>query len=134
MPIKHGRQEIRELIVKKLKEVSFFNGVFESRVYNYSTDKMPGVLVYTTSEEAESEPLDERPFVRQLSVQIEGHAKGKNVDDILDQISLEVESSIREIISRTELFTYDGCDIEFSGDGSSQIGVITMRFNCTYEF
>jgi hypothetical protein len=74
--------------------------------------------------------------MRELEVVIEGYAVGvSNLDNTLDQITLEVEEAMVTDVTRggyakdTEL---SSVEVEYSGDGEKPVGVAKMTFLVTY--
>ncbi len=136
MMTKHKRQLIREAVVTALKKIEKFKGnVFPSRVYHYDQDDVPGALVYTTSESAESEPFIDGQLYRTLLVVIEAHVSGADIDNQLDAIALDIENVFFENCNLNGLvqsLSYIGSEITLNGDSGSRIGVITMTLSCFY--
>jgi hypothetical protein len=134
----HVRKQIRDNVVTTVTGLTTTTTkVYRSRVYPIASGKLPGLCVYTQSETVESATLTRpRTKMRSLDVVIEGYAlANSNLDDTLDQISLEVEEAMVTDVTRggkakdTELTSVE---IEQVGEGETQAGIVRMTFTVTY--
>jgi hypothetical protein len=134
----HVRKQIRDNVVTTVTGLTTTTTkVYRSRVYPIASGKLPGLCVYTQSETVESATLTRpRTKMRTLDVVIEGYAlANSNLDNTLDQISLEVEEAMVTDVTRggkakdTELTSVE---IEQVGEGETQAGIVRMTFTVTY--
>jgi len=111
----HLRKQIRDNIITTVTGLATTSTrVYASRVYPLASDKMPGLCVYTNTEEIEFSTLNKpRIQTRTLEVLVEAYALAiSGLDDTLDQICLEVE---------------------FSGDGEKPAGIARITVAVTYQ-
>jgi hypothetical protein len=136
--VAHVRKQIRDNVITTVTGLTTTSTrVYRSRVYPIASGKLPGLCVYTQSEAVESGTLArQRTKLRTLDVVIEGYAlANSNLDDTLDQISLEVEEAMVTDVTRggkakdTELTSVE---IEQVGEGETQAGVVRMTFAVMY--
>ena len=135
----HVRKQIRDNVITTVTGLTTTSTrVYRSRVYPIASGKLPGLCVYTRSETVESGTMT-RPRIkmRNLDVVIEGYAlANSNLDDSLDQISLEVEEAMVADVTRggkakdIELIEVE---IEQVGEGETQAGVVRMTFSVQYS-
>jgi hypothetical protein len=134
----HVRKQIRDNVVTTVTGLTTTTTkVYRSRVYPIASGKLPGLCVYTQSETVESATLTRpRTKMRTLDVVIEGYAlANSNLDNTLDQISLEVEEAMVTDVTRggkakdTELTSVE---TEQVGEGETQAGIVRMTFTVTY--
>ena len=134
----HVRKQIRDNVITTVTGLTTTSTrVYRSRVYPIASGKLPGLCVYTQSETVESGTLArQRTKLRTLDVVIEGYAlANSNLDDTLDQISLEVEEAMVADVTRggkakdTELTSVE---IEQVGEGETQAGIVRMTFAVMY--
>ena len=135
----HVRKQIRDNVITTVTGLTTTSTrVYRSRVYPITSGKLPGLCVYTRSETVESGTMTRpRTKMRNLDVVIEGYAlANSNLDDSLDQISLEVEEAMVADVTRggkakdTELIEVE---IEQVGEGEIQAGVVRMTFSVQYS-
>lgn len=128
----HVRRQLREAVATAVTGLATTGTrVFQSRVYPVQNAELPGLLVYTTGEEITV--LSVGTLVgRTVQILIEGHAKAAaDLDDVLDQISKEVEVALASAITvagKLILLAYEGCDVSLD-ESNKPTGVIAMRFN-----
>lgn len=134
----HVRKQIRDNVITTVTGLTTTSTrVFRSRVYPIAAGKLPGLCVYTRSETVESGTLTRpRTKMRNLDVVIEGYAlANSDLDNTLDQISLEVEEAMVSDVTRggkakdTELIDIE---VEQVGEGETQAGVVRMTFSVQY--
>jgi hypothetical protein len=137
--VAHVRKQIRDNVITTVTGLTTTSTrVYRSRVYPIASGKLPGLCVYTRSETVESGTMTRpRTKMRNLDVVIEGYAlANSNLDDSLDQISLEVEEAMVADVTRggkakdTELIDVE---IEQVGEGETQAGVVRMTFSVQYS-
>jgi hypothetical protein len=134
----HVRKSIREYFGTTLNNLSTTGtNVFESRVYTLQDNALPALAIYTKSET--SEPIvigTNRVMSRDLAVVVEGYCKAvSNFDDVIDQISLEVEEAIAadRTLGGLAKDTYiESTEIDFTGEGEQPVGSVTLTFLTNY--
>ena len=135
----HVRQQIRERIATNVTGLtSTASRVFQSRVYNLQSTELPGLLVYTTSEQSERDSfISSNGLNRVVDVVVEGYAKAaSNLDDSLDTISAEVEAALAADPTCNSLskdLALASTEIEYTGEGDQPIGLVRMTFNVVYR-
>lgn len=135
----HVRQQIREYVTSQLTGLTTTgSNIFASRVYPMVADKLPGLLVYTTSESTSETAFSKtRHQTRVLSVVVEGYVRARSdYDDTLDTISEEVETALLDdplfggLSVNAELQT---TDIDLSGEADQPVGTVRLTFAVTYR-
>lgn len=135
----HLRKTIRDEFVAALTGlVTTGPRVFPSRTMPMDNDTLPGLIVYTGSEEIDIEALTRvaRVQERTLNVIVEGHDKlAAGLDDSLDQIIAEVEAAILvagaiPAASTIDLVAIDEPDID--GGLELPVGRVKMTFRAQY--
>lgn len=135
----HVRQQIREYVEGQLTGLTTTgSNVFASRVYPMVASKLPGLLVYTSSETSSETAFSKaRHQTRVLSLVVEGFVKAKsNYDDDLDTISEEVEAALLDdplfggLSVNVEL---QSTDVDLSGDADQPVGTVRLTFAVTYR-
>lgn len=101
-------------------------------------DNLPGLLVYTTTEESEPDVIGStRNMDRAMNLVIEGFAKtATNIDDKLDTIADEVETAMAgspTINSLAKNSWLASTEIALMGEGETPVGVITMIYSVIYR-
>ncbi|OUW83685.1 MAG: hypothetical protein CBD78_00025 [Candidatus Thioglobus sp. TMED218] len=134
----HVRKQIRDNVVTTLTGLSTTGtNVFRSRVYPIAENKLPGILIFTDSEEIEFGTIgSDRSQIRSLTISVQGYVKSaSNYDDTLDQICVEVEEALHNDITRgglakdTQVINFDA---EFTDDGDQPVVVGTLETLVTY--
>lgn len=138
----HARKQIRVAVAALLAELQTTGRrVFPSRVYSLDEDELPSLSVFTADtgndEVVTKITLGNPPkFHRACPLIIEGHALvDDDVDDVLDQISLEVEvamSAPLTIGERTLPAQLQSTGKELIGDNESQIGIVRLVYLVPY--
>lgn len=134
----HARQEIRDNIIETLTGLTTTGSrVYASRVYPIAEGKLPGLLIYTESEEVETMTITPpRTQMRRLNVRLEAFVKGvSNFDDQIDTIAQEVEEALAVDVTRDGLAddtTVTGFEAEFSGDGDQPVAIGRMTIVVDY--
>ena len=135
----HVRQSIRERIASNVTGLSTTgSNVFQSRVYDMQGSELPGLLVYSLSEDSERDSfIGTNGLNRVLEVVVEGYAKASaNLDDTLDTISEEVEAAIAADPTCNSLakdLALTGTEIEFNGDGETPMGTVRLSYSVVYR-
>jgi hypothetical protein len=134
----HVRTQIRDEIVTRLLTLPGLSGrVQASRVY--TAQKTPFVIVYTATEEAQSDVIA-RPSQsqRQLTVRIEIYSKAGSdifdtqIDNLCEQIEPELDTTIGKF-TMCQTWQYLGLAVDFSGAGERAAGVATLEYEFTYR-
>lgn len=135
----HVRRQIRERVATTLTGLTTTGSkVYQSRVYPLAANNLPGLLVYTTSESSEPDLMGDQPELdRQLNLVIEGYAKTtSNLDDVLDQISKEIEivmAGDTKINALAKDSYLTDTEIELTGEGEQPIGTVTLTYLVQYR-
>lgn len=91
----HVRKQIRNAAKGVLQGLGTTGDrVFVSRVYPLDNAKLPGLLIFTPSEDSgrEDSPTD---LMRDMTLQVHGVVRiSENLEDELDDIALEVEQAL----------------------------------------
>ncbi len=134
----HVREQIRSRIVTNVTGLSTTgSNVFESRIYPMESSELPGLLVYTISEE--SEPIrigPNRLLERVLNVVVQAYCESNSdFDGTIDQICKEVEvalASDRTVNGLAKDLFIASTDITYSSEGAKPVGYVTMVFTVDY--
>lgn len=135
----HIRQQIRERIATNVTGLTTTGSrVYQSRVYPMASANMPGLLVYSTSEDSEIDVMGATGVLnRVLNISIEGYVKTiTEFDDKIDDICKEVETAMagdQKINGLAKNSFLQSTEIEFSGDGDQPIGVVTLNYVVQYR-
>jgi hypothetical protein len=133
----HVRQLIREEIATAITGLTTTGAnVFQTRVMPMNDAVLPGLAIYTGSEEinTDDEQRVARVQERILEVIVEGYDKlATGVDDQLDDIAHEVETAIFGA-TLTKCSHVDLSSIETSVESGAElpVGKITMTFRAHY--
>lgn len=134
----HVRKQIRDAVATEVTGLTTTGtNVFKTRAYPVGPGKLPGLAIYTTSEDSAVDSMGSaRGLMRELDLIIEGYANGTNtVDDDLDAIATEVEealaaATIDEVkdlyLVRTEM------DVD-GGEGDKVVGAVRLTFRAVYR-
>lgn len=134
----HVRKQIRDHVAVTVTGLTTTGGnVYKTRVYPLADSKLPGLAIFTNSEEIELSTISPpRTQMRTLTVRIEAFVKGvSNFDDQLDTISEEVEEALAADITRGGLAQdtrVTGFEADFSGEGDQPVAV--GRFNVLVDY
>ena len=104
----HDRQQLRERAATTLTGLTTTGSkVYQSRVYPMGAANLPGLLIYTKSEESEAQTIGStRTVLRNLSLVIEGYVKAvSNYDDTIDTVAAEGEKPVASV-SMTYIVQY----------------------------
>ena len=135
----HVRKSIRDNIVTTLTGLSTTgSNVYRSRVYPLAASKLPGLTIYTKSEEAEySTNIRPRTLFRTLTVIIEAYVQGlSDYDSQIDTIAVEVEEALSTDVTRggyakdTQIVSFDA---EYSGEGDIPVASATFTVQVVYS-
>lgn len=136
----HVRKQIRDHVVTTLTGLATTGGrVYTHRRYPLGRGELPGLLVYTMSENVVTETMGvPRRLNRDLQLGIEVVASDDEgtLDDTLDQICKEVETALATDPLRAGLALdtrLEGVEITVaSGDGQMPIGKAAMSWIIPY--
>tara|TARA_Y100000401_G_C8319313_1_gene224330 strand:+ start:1241 stop:1687 length:447 start_codon:yes stop_codon:yes gene_type:complete len=134
----HVREQIRSRIVTNVTGLSTTGSrVFESRIYPLESSELPGLLVYTISEE--SEPIrigPNRLLERVLNVVVQAYCESNSdFDGTIDEICKEVETSLasdRTVNGLAKDLFIASTEITYSSEGAKPVGYATMVFTVDY--
>lgn len=135
----HIRQQIRERIATTVTGLSTTGTrVYQSRIYPLASGNLPGLLIYSTSEDSEIDAMGATGVLaRNLSIAIEGYVKSTTeFDDKIDDICKEVETAMagdQKINGLAKNSFLQSTEIEFSGEGDQPIGVVTLNYVVQYR-
>ena len=66
-----------------------------SRVHNWQAAELPGVAVYTLSDQSETAPIDSREMTRTVTVAVEIYVGGgESIDDEIDALCVAIEAAM----------------------------------------
>tara|TARA_R100000664_G_scaffold34142_1_gene54344 strand:- start:8165 stop:8608 length:444 start_codon:yes stop_codon:yes gene_type:complete len=134
----HVRQQLRERAATTLTGLSTTQSkVYQSRIYPLGSANLPGLLVYTKSEDSEVVTMSGvRTVFRNLSLVIEGYVKAvSNYDDTVDTIAEEVETALGNDVTLNGLAKNSyliSTNIEYQGEGEKPVAVVSMTYNIEY--
>lgn len=137
----HVRKQIRDQAETVLTGLTTTTThVYASRVHPFFNDgaQLPGICLYTASEEVENSDEDTLSHVQTRSVLlvVEGYAAATSaLDDTLDKISAEVETALMAdqfLNGLSHGIDLVGTDIEMTGDAETPVGVIVMIYRVYY--
>jgi hypothetical protein len=134
----HVRKQIRDNIVTTLTGLTTTGSrVYKTRVYPLAQSKLPGLAIYTETEDIEIRTINPpRTQMRNLTVTVDAFVKGvSNFDDDLDTICQEVEEALAADITRGGLAKdtrITGFEAEFSGDGDQPVA--NGRISVTVDY
>jgi hypothetical protein len=112
--------------------------VYESRVYPLGSANLPGLLIFTKSEESEPVTIGSgtRTMLRNLSLVVEGYVKAtSNFDDVVDNIAQEVETVLANNLTlsgKAKDLYLESTEINFDGEGDQPVAVISMNYRIQY--
>tara|TARA_R110000744_G_scaffold157864_1_gene273821 strand:+ start:162 stop:605 length:444 start_codon:yes stop_codon:yes gene_type:complete len=134
----HVRQQIRERAASTLGSLTTTGSrVYQSRVYPLGSNNLPGLLIYTKSEDSMPETMGtSRLIMRNLSLVVEGYVKQvSDFDDKVDLICSEVETAMAGDITLNGLAKdsfLESTDINFDAEGDQPVGVCAMTYSVRY--
>jgi galactitol-specific phosphotransferase system IIB component len=138
----HARKQIRDAVTVMVTGLQTTRAnVFPSRVYSLDSDQLPSLSIFTgdsgNDELVSRITLGSPPkFHRVCPLIIEGHASAADdVDDLLDQISLEVEvamSAVLTVSGKTINAQLISTSKELIGDAEDQIGIVRLLYTVPY--
>jgi hypothetical protein len=135
----HIRQQIRERIATTLTGLTTTgSNVYQSRIYPMQDSNIPGLLVYSTSEDSDIDVMGSTGTLnRLLNVSVEGYVKSTSeFDDKIDDICKEVETAMagdQTINGLAKNSFLSSTEINYSGEGEQPIGVVTLNYVVQYR-
>jgi len=135
----HIRQQIRERIATNVTGLATTgSNVYQSRVYPMASGNLPGLLIYSTSEDSEIDVMGSVGTLnRILNITVEGYVKSiTEFDDKIDDICKEVETAMagdQTINGLAKNSFLSSTEIEYNGDGDQPIGVVTLNYVVQYR-
>lgn len=136
----HIRQQIRDQFKTDLTGLTTTGAnVFQSRVYPLEVADLPGILIYTSSEESKVLEIGapgSRTISRNLTLTVEAIAQAtSNLDQTIDTMSKEIEVAISNS-SGLEALCSDwfltSSEIILTGESKKPSGKLVLNFQCDY--
>jgi hypothetical protein len=134
----HVRQQIRERAASTLGSLTTTGArVYQSRIYPLGSNNLPGLLIYTKSEDSMPETIGTaRTIMRNLSLMVEGYVKAvSNYDDTIDTVSAEVETAMsgdRTLNGLAKNSYLESTEINYDGEGDQPVAVCTLTYMVEY--
>lgn len=138
----HARKQIRDAVVALLADLQTTGrNVYPSRIYSLDESELPSWSVFTIdegSDEVVTKVTLHRPakLHRVCPLVIEGHAMvDENIDDVLDQMSLEAEVAMSAPLvvgSRTLSAQLQSTGKTLLGDNEDQVGIVRLVYSVFY--
>lgn len=131
----HIRTAIRDNVVTTLTGLTTTgSNVYPTRIYPLREDKLPGLAIYTLSEDTSYQTINPpRTQNRTLQVVVEAYVKAvSDYDDTMDTISAEIEAALYTDLSRgghaqdTRVMSFEA-DISDQGDQPMILGRVTVE-------
>ena len=138
----HLRRQIRDQVVSTLKADAGVSALVGDRVLAswrrpLSRGRLPAILVYTDSEEAEVTESATPTYDRALALQVECLVEQTAApEDLLDSMALAVEQALHADRSRgglAEETLYTGCEVGVVTDGNRAAGSLRLAFRVEYR-
>ena len=134
----HVRQQIRERAATTLGALPTTGSrVYQSRIYPLGSNNLPGLLIYTKSEDSQPETMGTtRTLLRNLSLVVEGYVKQvSNFDDKVDLICSEVETAMSGDITLNNLAKnsyLESTEINYNDEGDQPLGTCVLTYMVEY--
>jgi hypothetical protein len=134
----HVRQQIRERAATTLGSLTTTGSrVYQSRIYPLGSNNLPGLLIYTKSEDSQPETMGTtRTLLRNLSLVVEGYVKQvSNFDDKVDLICSEVETAMSGDITLNNLAKnsyLESTEINYNEEGDQPLGTCVLTYMVEY--
>lgn len=135
----HLRKQIRDAVAAALTSLTTSGArVYESRTHELQDANLPGLRIYTNSEDARvSEILSSnRVLERDLQLVVEACSKkSSGLDDELDLMVQEVEVAIaaNQGAGGAKWIQLKSIEIDMEGEAEKEIGVARMTFEVRYN-
>jgi hypothetical protein len=134
----HIRKQIRDQIATELTGLTTTgSNVHKARLYPLNDSDLPAVNVVTAAETVSEHTMGADPvLIRELTLNLEGYVSvSTTAFDTLDTISKEIEVAMATDITHSGLTqdtTLISMSAALSGEGTQQVGVITLTYKITY--
>lgn len=134
----HIRKLIRDNIVTSLTGLTTTgSNVYASRVHPLAGNKLPGLAVYTNSEQIQYRTISlPRTQSRTITINVEIYVKAvATFDDDIDTVVAEVEAALYTDVTRggyAEDTKVTSLDVQFSGDGDQPIAGARLDVEVMY--
>lgn len=134
----HVRKLIRDNITTALTGLATTGtNVYQTRVYPLAEHRLPGLAIYTKSEDVEYQTMTlPRQKARVLTVSVEAYVKAlNNYDDVIDTIAVEIENALAADVTRggyakdTRVVSFDA---QYSGDADQPVAYATFGVEVDY--
>jgi len=134
----HVRQSIRDNVVTTVTGLSTTgSSVFRTRIYPLETGNLPGLCVYTQTEDTEVDTLGSRNLTRTVEVVIEAFVRAtSNYDNTLDTICAEIEAAMATDVTRggyAKDCLLTRSEFEFSDEGDRPIVMGRLTYAVQYR-
>lgn len=135
----HIRTAIRNDVVTAITGLSLTgSNVFASRLYPITSGTLPGIIVYSDSENTSYLTLGlPRTQERILSLTVEVYVSAvSNYDTTLDTICAEIEDALYTDVERSGLAKdtqVTAFNSQFSGDGDKPVGIGILTVEVKYH-
>lgn len=135
----HVRKQIRDAVATTVTGLATTGtSVYKGRFYPINGNKLPAICVYTGGETSGINVMgSSRGTDRDLDLTIEVYARSKaTVEDLLDQISVEVEEAIASDTSIGGLakdIVYSGLEFDADADPEQTVAVARLNYIVTYR-
>lgn len=136
----HVRQQIRSRVATVLTGLATTgNNVFQSHVYPIGEDQLPGLCIYTISQESQLSSLTSSGTVmdHQLDLAVAAYVKETSTyDQTIDAIMVEVEEALQADATLKGLVKHiypRSLDINLTGEGDKPVVVATQVFQVWYR-
>ena len=137
----HARQQIRDAVKTLLiGNTAAGQSVFENRTSTLTPIELPAIVI--ASEKETSVPRDNinSQYIRHLTLLIEIRVQAtadSAADDALDNLAQQVESLIQmsgNAAGPAYSMLLTDTAVQFSAEGDSYTGHLTLTYDCTYIF
>lgn len=134
----HIRKLIRDNIETTLTGLTTTgSNVFVSRVYPITGSNLPGIIVYTGSEEVEYLTISRpRTLMRSVTFSIEAYVKGvSGYDDDIDAVCSEIETALYTDVTRggnARDTMINSMEVQYQGEAEQPVALATMQVTVEY--
>ena len=125
----HVRKQIRDAVITTLTGLTTTgSNVFRSRIYPLESNKIPGLCVFSKTEDVTFDTLTRpRSINRVLEIGVEAYVKAtSDYDNTLDTIAVEVEEAIASDVTLGSLAKdtqVTSFEADFSGEGEQPVAI-----------
>ena len=137
--MQHARSIIKQLFITRLiGNTDADDRVYDSRIYNFSKNSLPGINVFADHEEIVTNTINfPRSQNRVLRIVVEIYAKNNDrVAVQIDNLCFSVESLIladNNLGGAVKDCRLESVDINFNNDGEKPVSVATLTFMVAYR-